>query len=62
MTDVDTIAGFVITEIGAIPVSGHPESIDLPNGLILTTGTVAGSRLIDLKLKLPEQTESETLV
>ncbi|SPC39202.1 hemolysin family protein [Latilactobacillus fuchuensis] len=62
VTDVDTIAGFVITEIGAIPVSGHPESIDLPNGLTLTTGTVAGSRLIDLKLKLPEQTESETLV
>lgn len=59
VTDVDTIAGFVITEIGAIPISGHPETIDLPNGMSLTTGSVSGSRLIDLKLTLPEpQTDS----
>ncbi|MSD83453.1 DUF21 domain-containing protein [Lactobacillus curvatus] len=54
VTDVDTIAGFVITEIGAIPISGHPETIDLPNGMSLTTGSVSGSRLIDLQLTLPE--------
>lgn len=53
IADVDTIAGFMITEIGAIPVSGHPESIDLPNGIVLTTGSVVGSRLLDLKLTLP---------
>lgn len=54
VTDVDTIAGFVITEIGAIPVSGHPEIIELPGGMSLTTGSVSGSRLIDLQLTLPE--------
>ncbi|MDG2978905.1 hemolysin family protein [Latilactobacillus curvatus] len=54
VTDVDTIAGFVITEIGAIPVSGHPETIELPGGMSLTTGSVSGSRLIDLQLALPE--------
>ncbi|MCP8848717.1 hemolysin family protein [Latilactobacillus curvatus] len=54
VTDVDTIAGFVITEIGAIPVSGHPETIELPGGMRLTTGSVSGSRLIDLQLTLPE--------
>ena len=54
VTDVDTIAGFVITEIGAIPVSGHPETIELPGGMSLTTGSVSGSRLIDLQLTLPE--------
>lgn len=54
VTDVDTIAGFVITEIGAIPISGHPETIELPGGMSLTTGSVSGSRLIDLQLTLPE--------
>ncbi len=54
VTDVDTITGFVITEIGAIPVSGHPETIELPGGMSLTTGSVSGSRLIDLQLTLPE--------
>ncbi|QFP80325.1 hemolysin family protein [Latilactobacillus graminis] len=52
-TDVDTIAGYMITEIGAIPISGHPETIDLPGGLTLTTGSVSGSRLTDLQLTLP---------
>lgn len=59
VADVDTIAGFMITEIGAIPVSGHPESVELPNGLTLTTGSVVGSRLIDLKVTLPEQVDPE---
>lgn len=59
VADVDTIAGFMITEIGAIPVSGHPESVELPNGLTLTTGSVVGSRLIDLKVTLPEQIDPE---
>ena len=50
VTDVDTIAGFVITEIGAIPVSGHPETIELPGRMSLTTGSLTGTRLIDLQL------------
>lgn len=54
-SDVDTIAGFVIKQIGAIPTNGNPETITLPTGQTLTTKKVQGSRLVNLEVKIPEE-------
>ncbi|WP_461219152.1 hemolysin family protein [Lapidilactobacillus salsurivasis] len=59
--DVDTIAGFVITELGTIPQNGQHLQVKLDNGMILTTGLVQGSRLENLTLELPpEVTETDS--
>lgn len=55
--DVDTIAGFVITELGAIPSDGQHLKVTLENGMILTTGTMQGSRMENVTLTLPEEHE-----
>lgn len=59
--DVDTIAGFVITELGTIPQNGQHLQVKLDNGMILTTGLVQGSRLENVTLELPpEVTETDS--
>ncbi|WP_261806260.1 hemolysin family protein [Lapidilactobacillus luobeiensis] len=53
--DVDTIAGFVITELGTIPQNGQHLQVKLDNGMVLTTGLVQGSRLENVTLELPPE-------
>ncbi|MFD1465993.1 hemolysin family protein [Lapidilactobacillus mulanensis] len=52
--DVDTIAGFVITELGTIPTNGQHLNVVLENGMTLTTGMMQSSRLENVTLTLPE--------
>ncbi|KRO16707.1 transporter [Lacticaseibacillus saniviri JCM 17471 = DSM 24301] len=52
--DVDTIAGYVITQLGAIPSNHHQETLFIGDGLKITTGRVEGSRLLNVHLELPE--------
>ena len=58
--DVDTIAGFVITELGTIPTNRHHLQVTLANGMILTTGLMQGSRLENLVLTLAPKPKSAT--
>ncbi|KRN04496.1 hemolysin family protein [Holzapfeliella floricola] len=53
--DVDTIAGYVITELGMIPSNGEHHKVLLDNGMKLTTGKVKGSRLENLTLDIPKE-------
>ncbi|MFD1411093.1 hemolysin family protein [Lapidilactobacillus gannanensis] len=53
--DVDTIAGFVITELGTIPTNGNHLQVTLANGMVLTTGVVRGSRLENVTLEIPAE-------
>lgn len=55
MEDVDTIAGYMITKLGLIPAKNEKLSIDLPNGMKLTTRRMQGSRLSTLLLTLPKR-------
>lgn len=58
-TDVDTIAGYVLTKLGRIPEDGQHLTLTLANGLILETGAMAGSRLVDLWVTLPGKQSTE---
>jgi putative hemolysin len=53
--DVDTIAGYVVTELGSIPTNGHPMTLDIGYGLQLVTGHMDGSRLETVYLRLPQR-------
>lgn len=58
--DVDTVAGYVITELGVIPSKGERLSVKLDNGMILTTRRMKGSRLQTVLLTIPtDQTKEE---
>ena len=59
MTDVDTVAGYLITRLGVIPAKGEKLSITLENGMILTTGRMKGSRLLTILLTIPDQSEQK---
>lgn len=59
MEDVDTIAGYVITKLGVIPAKGEKLSVDLDNGMKLTTRRMKGSRLLSLVLTLPSKVENK---
>lgn len=52
--DVDTIAGFVLTELGRIPGNNEQLQITLHNGILLETEKMDGSRLVELKVMIPE--------
>ncbi|WP_461226839.1 hemolysin family protein [Lacticaseibacillus suihuaensis] len=52
--DVDTVAGFVITRLGALPSAVKPTTLTLENGMTLTTGRMVGPRLVDLRLHVPQ--------
>ncbi|APT18901.1 hemolysin [Amylolactobacillus amylotrophicus DSM 20534] len=60
VSDVDTIAGFAITELGMIPSNSAKLKIPLENGMILTTGRVKGSRLETLTLDVPEDEDGDS--
>ncbi|WP_125702800.1 hemolysin family protein [Lacticaseibacillus daqingensis] len=51
--DVDTIAGFMITRLGAIPTNHKQQTLTFENGMTLTTGKVEGARLVNVHLHLP---------
>lgn len=57
--DVDTIAGYLITELGHIPNNHQHVKITLQNGIELYTGRMNGSRLETIVVKLP-QTPDQT--
>lgn len=50
--DVDTIAGYVINALGAIPSTHKQETVTIPGGT-LTTGKIENSRLVNVHLHLP---------
>ncbi|CCI85956.1 hemolysin [Lactobacillus pasteurii DSM 23907 = CRBIP 24.76] len=54
--DVDTVAGYVITQLGVIPAKGEKLTVELDNGMTLTTGRMKGSRLLTVVLDIPEVT------
>lgn len=59
MNDVDTMAGYLITALGAIPESGEHLSYEVDH-LILTTETVEDSRILQIKVRfLPHEEEEE---
>lgn len=58
MEDVDTVAGYVITKLGLIPAKGEKLSVELSNGMTLTTRRMKGSRLLTLLLSIPEKSNS----
>ncbi|RVU71307.1 MULTISPECIES: hemolysin family protein [Lactobacillus] len=59
MDDVDTVAGYVITQLGVIPAKGEKLRVELPNKMVLTTGRMKGSRLLTLVLTIPEDEVKE---
>ncbi|RXT29671.1 hemolysin [Lacticaseibacillus chiayiensis] len=52
--DVDTIAGYVLTQLGAIPSTHHSEKLELAPGVVLSTGKVEGSRLVNVHIHLSD--------
>ncbi|WP_179395111.1 hemolysin family protein [Lacticaseibacillus absianus] len=56
--DVDTIAGFMITRLGAIPTNRKQETLTLGEGMTLTTGKMEGSRLVNVHLHRPQQPDA----
>lgn len=59
MKDADTIAGFVLTELGRIPDDNEQLQVTLDNGLILETEKMDGSRLVELKVIIPTTVSTE---
>lgn len=59
MENVDTVAGYVITKLGLIPAKGEKLSVKLPNGMIITTGRMKGSRLVSVILTIPNKIKKE---
>lgn len=59
LEDVDTVAGYVITCLGVIPGKGEHLTINLDNGMTLTTRRMKGSRLLTVLLTLPEEKSEE---
>ncbi len=59
MEDVDTVAGYVITELGMIPAKGEKLTVRLDNGMVLTTRRMKGSRILTLLLTIPDKKKEE---
>lgn len=59
MEDVDTVAGFVINTLKVIPAKGEKLSVQLDNGMTLTTRRIKGSRLLTVLLTIPENISEE---
>lgn len=60
-SDVDTIAGYMITRLGMIPTNTQHETITLNEGIELYSGRMNGSRLETIIVKLPKVTETEAV-
>ncbi|AKP68145.1 hemolysin family protein [Companilactobacillus ginsenosidimutans] len=52
--DADTIAGYLIMNVGEIPDANIPKSITLDDGVKLTSGKVDGSRLKTVIVSIPK--------
>ncbi|MQS45585.1 hemolysin family protein [Companilactobacillus mishanensis] len=52
--DVDTIAGYLIMNVGEIPDGNYPKSIELEDGVKLTSGTMNASRLENVIVTIPK--------
>lgn len=52
--DVDTIAGYLIMNIGDLPDVNHPKSFTLEDGIVLTTGELNGSRIENVIVTVPD--------
>ncbi|MSE09820.1 HlyC/CorC family transporter, partial [Lactobacillus salivarius] len=50
----DTIAGYLIMNIGEIPDAKHPKSFTLDDGLIITSGELNGSRIENVIVTVPD--------
>lgn len=53
--DADTIAGYLIMNVGEIPDSNQPISYTLDDGVTLTSGEVDGSRLKTVIVTIPKE-------
>ncbi|MCD2255194.1 HlyC/CorC family transporter [Lactobacillus sp. CC-MHH1034] len=58
--DVDTIAGYMITELGVIPTNHQRLELVLPNDIHLFTEKMDGSRLETIVVKRPESVTPDT--
>lgn len=58
MSDVDTMAGYMITALGVIPDEGERISINAEN-LTLTTAKMEGTRLLELHVKVHDKPSEE---
>lgn len=52
--DVDTIAGYLIMNIGEIPDPKHPKSFELKDGTVITSGELNGSRIENVIVTVPD--------
>jgi len=52
--DVDTIAGYLIMNIGEIPDAKHPKSFKLDDGIVITSGELNGSRIENVIVTVPD--------
>lgn len=52
--DVDTIAGYLIMNIGEIPDAKHPQSFKLDDGVVITSGELSGSRIENVIVTVPD--------
>jgi len=52
--DVDTIAGYLIMNIGEIPDAKHPQSFSLEDGTVITSGELNGSRIENVIVTVPD--------
>ena len=52
--DVDTIAGYLIMQIGEIPDAKHPKSYTLDDGVTITSGELSGSRIENVIVTVPD--------
>lgn len=52
--DVDTIAGYLIMNLGEIPDAKHPQSFELSDGTIITSGELNGSRIENVIVTVPD--------
>ncbi|WDT65970.1 hemolysin family protein [Companilactobacillus crustorum] len=52
--DVDTIAGYLIMNLGEIPDAKHPKSFKLDDGVVITSGELNGSRIENVIVTVPD--------
>lgn len=59
--DVDTIAGYLIANIGEIPDENHPKSFTLEDGVVVTSGEMNGSRIEKVIVTLPDKKTKQVM-
>lgn len=59
--DVDTVAGYVISTLKVIPAKGEKLTVDIGNGMTLTTRRMKGSRLFTVLLSKNKRKKEEDI-